>query len=416
MSDIGRVVIVGGGQAGAEAAAQLRARKFSGEITLIGEENLAPYQRPPLSKAFLAGELPEDRLPLRPPEIYAEEQVSLLLGRRVTWIDRAQKHVRLDGGGQIPYDALILATGAKARPLPIAGMDLPGVFYFRTAHDVDAIRPRLKPGARLALIGAGYIGLEVAAVARKLGLDVTVIEMAPRPLSRVASPELAGFFLDEHIAHGVKFELGAKVALIKGESEVRGVGLADGTEIDADIVIVGAGIMPDTALAVAAGLDVSTEPPPMDGIVTDELCRTSDPSIYAIGDCARRPIKLLGRAWRLESVHNAIEGGKIAAAAITGQNPPALELPWFWSDQYDLKLTIGGLFQNFDQIVTRGKMADRAFALFYYRAGRLIAVDAVNRPADYLGAKLALQRGANLPADQVGDESRPMKEIVAAAR
>lgn len=417
MSEIGRVVIVGGGQAGAVAAAQLRARKFTGEITLIGEEKLAPYERPPLSKKFLAGELPEDRLPLRPAEIYAEEKIALLLGRRAIWIDRTQKRVRLDGGQELPYDALVLATGARARTIPAPGMDLAGVFYLRTAGDVDAMRPRFKPGARLVVIGAGYIGLEVAAVARQRGLDVTVVEAAPRPLSRVTSPELAGFFLSQHTARGVRFELGSKLAVIKGEREVRAVGLADGVEIAADLVIVGAGIAPDTQLAEVAGLDVSKEPAPLDGIVTDENCRTSDPSIYAIGDCARRPIKLIGgRHWRLESVHNAIEGGKIAAAAIMGEPPPQLELPWFWSDQYDLKLTIGGLFQNYDTIVTRGNMADASFALFYYRAGRLIAVDAINRPADYLGAKMSLERGANLPPEWVADEGRAMKEIVAAAR
>jgi 3-phenylpropionate/trans-cinnamate dioxygenase ferredoxin reductase subunit len=417
VSDINRVLILGGGQAGGEAATHLRGAKFQGEITLIGEEPLPPYQRPPLSKKFLAGELPEDRLPLRPVEVYGDENITLMLGRRATWIDRTQKRVRLDGGQELPYDALIIATGSRARPIRLPGVDLPGVHYLRTAADVDAIRPRFKPGAKLAVIGAGYIGLEVAAVARERGLEVTVLEAAARPLSRVTSPEIAGFFLDQHTARGVQFVLGVQAAVIKGETEVRGVGLADGTEVPADLVIIGAGVMPETSLADLAGLEVAKGPPPTDGIVTDTSARTSDPSIYAIGDCARRPMSYFdNRPQRLESVHNAIEGAKIAAAAIAGVPPPSLEIPWFWSDQYDLKLTIAGLFQGYDSIVTRGNMADRAFAVFYYRAGKLLAVDAINRPADYLGAKMAMQRGANLPAEAVADVSRTMKDIVAAAR
>jgi 3-phenylpropionate/trans-cinnamate dioxygenase ferredoxin reductase component len=411
VSEVNRVVIVGAGQAGGEAAGQLRARKFTGEITLIGEEPLPPYQRPPLSKKFLAGELPEDRLPLRPAEIYAEENVTLLLGTRAAWIDRPQKRVRLDGGRELQYDALILATGSRARQIRAPGVDLPGVFYLRTAADVDAIRPRFKAGAKLVVIGAGYIGLEVAAVARDLGLDVTVLEAAPRPLSRVTSPEMAGFFFDQHIAKGIKFMLGVQAAVIKGEADVRAVGLADGEDVPADLVIIGAGIFPETSLAEKAGLEVNN------GIITDAQTRTSDPSIYAIGDCAVRPCKFYeNRMIRGESVHNAIEGAKIAAALIAGVEPPPEEMPWFWSDQYDLKLTIAGLFNGYDSIVTRGNPADRAFALFYYRAGQLIAVDAINRPADYLGAKMAMQQGLKLPPDQVGNSDLAMKDIVAAAR
>jgi 3-phenylpropionate/trans-cinnamate dioxygenase ferredoxin reductase subunit len=417
VSEINRVVIVGAGQAGGEAAAHLRTQKFQGEITLVGEETLPPYQRPPLSKKFLAGELPEDRLPLRPAEIYAEENITLMLGRRAVWIDRAGKRLRLDGGQELPYDALILATGSRPRLIKIPGIDLPGVHYLRTFSDVEAIRPRFQAGAKIVIVGAGYIGLEIAAVARERGLDVVVIEAAARPLSRVTSPEMAGFFLDQHIAKGVQFRLGAQAAVIKGDSAVRAVGMADGEEAPADLVIIGAGIVPDTHLAELAGLEIAKGPPPTDGIMTDAQTRTSDPAIFAIGDCARRPfIHYDNRPMRLESVHNAIEGAKIAAAAICGAPAPNLELPWFWSDQYDLKLTIAGIQAGYDSIVTRGNPADRAFALFYYRAGRLLAVDAVNRQADYLGAKLAMQRGANLSAEAVGDDSRPMKEIVAAAR
>ncbi|MES1202584.1 MAG: FAD-dependent oxidoreductase [Pseudomonadota bacterium] len=410
MGDINKVVIIGAGQGGAEAATQLRSRGFAGEITLVGEERLPPYQRPPLSKKFLLGELEEDRLPFRPVEVYEEERITLLLGHHVTWIDRVGKRVRMDGGRELPYDALILATGAKPRALPVPGADLPGVFMLRTATDVDEIRPRFTPGAKLVVIGAGYIGLEVAAVGRQIGLDVTVLEAMPRPLARVTAPEVAGFFLDYHTRKGVKFVLGGKAAVIKGEGGVRAVGLTDGSEIPADIVIVGIGVDPDIGLAEKAGLTIG------DGIVTDRACRTSDPAIYAIGDCASRPLVHYGRTARLESVHNAIEGGKIAAAMITGTKPPDEELPWFWSDQYDLKLTIAGLFAGYDRIVHRGSMEEASFACFYYLGDRLLAVDAVNRPAEYLGAKQVIQRGRTIEPAALQDMSKSMKEIVAATR
>jgi 3-phenylpropionate/trans-cinnamate dioxygenase ferredoxin reductase subunit len=410
MDGVNRVLIVGGGQAGGEAAVHLRAGGFEGEITLVGEEPLPPYQRPPLSKKFLAGELPEDRLPIRPAELYEAENIKLLLGRRANWIDRANKRVRIDGGGEIAYDALILATGARPRALPIPGADLDGVHLLRTAADVHAIRPRFHPGAKLAVIGAGFIGLEVAAVGRQKGLDVTVIEALPRPLARVTSPEVAGFFLDYHTARGVRFSLGGKAAVFKGQDVVRAVGLADGSEVPADLVIVGAGIVPEVSLAETAGLAVK------DGIRTDRATRSSDQSIFAIGDCARRPLSHYGREVRLESVHNAIEGAKIAAATILGQEPPAEELPWFWSDQYDLKLTIAGLFEGYDHIIRRGSPAEGAFAIFYYKGDRMLAVDAVNRPAEYLGAKQVMQRGRTIAPALLQDMSKSMKDIVAASR
>lgn len=408
--EINRVIIIGAGQAGGETAQRLRQGGFKGDVTLIGEEPYAPYQRPPLSKAYLKGELGMDRLLLRPAAVYAEENIALLSRVRAVWIDRANKKVRIEGGRELPYDALVLATGAKPRKLRLVGADLDGVHLFRTAADVDAIRPRLQPGARLAVIGAGYIGLEVAAVSRQLGLDVTVIESAARPLARVTSPEVAGFFLDEHTRRGVRFALGGQPALIKGEERVTGVALSDGGELGADIVVAGIGIAPETALAEQCGLRVEN------GVVTDRQCRTSDPAVFAVGDCAARPmVHYGGRMCRLESVHNAVEGAKIVAAAILG-GEHVEEAPWFWSDQYDLKLQIAGLFQGYDQLVFRGVMADRAFAAFYYKGDRLIAVDAVNRPGEYLGAKMLIQTNRSVPPAAIEDMSRPMKEIVAAAR
>jgi len=409
--EINRVIIIGAGQAGGETAQRLRQAGFSGDITLIGEEPNAPYQRPPLSKAYLKGEYDMDRLLLRPASVYAEENITLLTSLRAVWIDRANKKVRVEGGRELPYDALVLATGARPRKLPLVGADLDGVHLFRTAADADALRPRMVSGAKLVVVGAGYIGLEAAAVARQLGVDVTVIETAVRPLARVTSPEVAGFFLDEHTRQGVRFVLGGQPALIKGREHVTGVALSDGVEVPADIVIAGIGITPEITLAQQCGLTIEN------GIVTDRQCRASDPAIYAIGDCAARPIvNFEQRVARLESVHNAVEGAKIVAATITGSKPHAEEAPWFWSDQYDLKLQIAGLFQGYDNVVLRGVMADRAFAAFYYKGPKLIAVDAVNRPAEYLGAKMLIQTGRSVAPSDLEDESRTMKELVAAAR
>lgn len=409
--EIRRIIIIGAGQAGGETAQRLRQGGFDGEITLIGEEPAAPYQRPPLSKAYLKGEYDIDRLMLRPASVYSEERIALLTKTRAVWIDRANRKVRVEGGRELPYDALVLATGAKPRKLPLVGADLDGVYLFRTAADVDRVREKFVSGAKLIVIGAGYIGLEVAAVARQLGLDVTVVETAVRPLARVTSPEVAGFFLDEHTRQGVRFVLGGQPALIKGADRVTGVGLTDGAELPADLVIAGIGVNPDLAIAEQCGLTINN------GIVTDRQCRTSDPNIFAIGDCAARPmVHYEGRVARLESVHNAVEGAKIVAATLTGGKEHTEEAPWFWSDQYDLKLQIAGLFHGYDHVVFRGVMADRAFAAFYYKGDKLIAVDAVNRPAEYLGAKMLIQTNRTLPPNVIEDMSRPMKELVASAR
>ena len=409
---IERVVIVGAGQAGGEAASRLRQAGFPGAVTLIGEEPLAPYQRPPLSKKYLSGDWGADRLLVKPPETYAEDAVSLRTGTRVAAIDRTGRRVVLADGAVEPYDALILATGAAPRALPVPGAELAGVHLLRTAADVDAIRPGFVPGARLVVIGAGYIGLEGAAVARQLGLEVTVLEAAPRPLARVAHPELSAFFLAAHARRGVHIELGAAVARLNGiGGRVCDVELADGRRFPADLVIVGIGVAPAVALAESAGLSVDN------GVLTDANCRTSDPAIFAIGDCARRPAGFCGgESVRLESVHNALESAKIAASAITGAPAPPLEAPWFWSDQYELKLQIAGLFQRADTMVRRGDPDSEAFALFHFAGEELVAVDAVNRPAEYLGGKQLIQRRQTVAPAALEDMSTPMKEIVAGAR
>lgn len=408
---IQHVVIIGAGQAGGELAQKLRQGGFAGDVTLIGEEPLAPYQRPPLSKKYLSGELNIDRLLLRPREVYAHENITLLTGARAVSVDRNGKRVRLEGGRELPYDVLVFATGARPRPLPLPGAALPGCFTLRTAADIDAIRPSFIGGKDLVIIGAGYIGLETAAVARTLGLNVTVIEAAARPLARVTSPEVAAFFLEEHTRQGVRFKLSSQPARIEGAERVTGVQLADGSSIAADMVIAGIGVTAETSLAQACGLAVE------DGVLTDRACRTNDPAVFAIGDCARRPMAHYGgRLARLESMHNAAEGARIVAAMIMDQTPPAEEAPWFWSDQYDLKLQIAGLFQGYDQTILRGSFENRSFAMFYYHGAKLIAVDAVNAPGEYLGAKLLIQTHRSVAPEALQDMARSMKEIVATAK
>jgi 3-phenylpropionate/trans-cinnamate dioxygenase ferredoxin reductase subunit len=308
------------------------------------------------------------------------------------------------------YDALILCTGSRPRPLPVKGADLENVFDLRGLADVDRIQPNMVSGRRLVIIGAGYIGLEAAAVARQMGLEVTVLEMAERVLARVTSPTMSAFYEKEHRSQGATILTGARLDHLEGEDgKVSAAVLADGTKLPADIVLVGIGILPNTELAKDAGLTIDN------GIATDRDARTSDPRIFAAGDCASRPLVHYGHAGRLESVHNAIEQGKLAAAAILGKPRPPEDCPWFWSDQYDLKLQIAGLNQGHDEIVVRGNPDDRKFAVFYLRNGTLIAVDAVNSPPEFLASKKLIMTGAKIAPDMFKDTSISMKDIAAAA-
>lgn len=403
-----RIVIVGGGQAAAQACASLRLFGFAGDITLIGEEAALPYQRPPLSKAYMKGELAEERLYFKPAAWYEDQKIDTVLSVRATEIDRSAQTVSLEHGGSVAYDALIIATGSRPRALPIDGADLDGVFDLRDLSDVDRIRPRMISGQKLVIIGAGYIGLEAAAVARQLGIDVMVLEMADRVLARVTSPIMSQFFYDEHTRQGAEIRTGAMVSALKGaDGKVSSAVLADGTELEADIVLVGIGILPNVELAEAAGLACSN------GILTDRDARTNDPRIFAAGDCAARMLVHYGRKGRLESVHNAIEQAKLAAAAIMGKPRPAEDCPWFWSDQYDLKLQIAGLSQDYDETVLRGDPEARKFAVFYLQNGKLIAVDAVNSPPEFLASKKLIMTGAHLAPETLSDTSKSMKEIAA---
>ena len=405
-----RIVVIGGGQAGAQALQSLRQGGYAGALTLVGDEPALPYQRPPLSKAYMKGEMTEERLYFRPAPWYQDQNIEVILSTPAKSIDRANRTVELAHGGHLDYDALIIATGSRPRVLPVKGATLHGVHDLRDLSDVERIRPNMIAGRKMVIVGAGYIGLEAAAVARQMGLDVTVLEMAPRVLARVTSPVMSEFFETEHRAQGVQILTGARLDHLDGDGDtVTAAILADGTRVDADIVLVGIGILPNEELAREAGIACNN------GILVDRDARTSDPRVFAAGDCASRPLVHYGRSGRLESVHNAIEQGKLAAAAILGKPRPAEDCPWFWSDQYDLKLQIAGLSQDYDEIVVRGDPKDRKFAAFYLRNGTLIAVDAINSPPEFLASKKLIMSGAKLAPDMLGDTSISMKDIAAAA-
>ena len=397
------VVIVGAGQAGASVAAKLRALGFAGEITMIGEEPSPPYQRPPLSKAYLLGEMEEARLWLRPPEFWAAQAITLRLGEKVTAIDTGARTVTADGA-TIGYDDLVLTTGSVPRRLPAAiGRDLPGVFTVRTLADVDRMRAEFTAGRRLVVVGGGYIGLEAAAVARKLGLEVTVIEMAPRILQRVAAPETSAHFRALHGAHGAVILEGAALDRILGETAVTGVRLKDGRDLPADFVVAGVGITPGSDLAEAAGIALDN------GIATDAQGRTSAPHVWAAGDCASFPWKA-GRI-RLESVGNAIDQAELVAENILGAGKSYEAKPWFWSDQYDCKLQIAGLNTGYDRVVTRPGEGG-AVSFWYYRGDDLLAVDAANDPRAYMVGKRLIEAGKSPDPALVADVATDLKALL----
>ncbi|MCI4675212.1 NAD(P)/FAD-dependent oxidoreductase [Candidatus Mycolicibacterium alkanivorans] len=399
------VLVVGGGQAGGQAVASLRSNGFDGRIVLIGAESVLPYQRPPLSKAFLAGSLPVERLFLRPPAFYEKARVDVMLGVCVTGMDINQRQVTLDDGRELEFDRLVLATGGRPRPLSCPGADSPILHYLRTVADVEGIRAKLRPGARLVLIGGGYIGLEIAAVAAKLGLMVTVVEAEPTVLARVTCPDVAQFFEAEHRRAGVTIRCATTVTGIEQVGSAARVLTADGESFDADLVIAGIGLLPNVELASAAGLTCDN------GIVVDELCETSEPGIYAAGDCTQHPSEVYGCRLRLESVHNAIEQAKTAAAAICGSAKPYRQVPWFWSDQYDLKLQTAGLNRGYDQVVLRGDPDTRSFAAFYLHDGRMLAVDAINRPIEFMAAKSLIAERAVIDGERLADERIPVQAL-----
>jgi 3-phenylpropionate/trans-cinnamate dioxygenase ferredoxin reductase subunit len=403
-----RVVIVGAGHAGGSAAAFLRQYGHTGPIVLIGDEPLLPYQRPPLSKAWLKGEADADSLQLKPSSWYEEAGVSLRLGGVAVSINRGAKTVTLASGESLPYDYLILATGARARALPLPGADLTGVLALRTAADAEALKGALGPGKRLAVVGGGYVGLEAAASAMALGGHATILEREPRVLARVACETLSTFFQDYHGARGVTFVLDAKVAGFDGQDgHVTGVRLADGSVIACDVALVGVGAIPNEELARDAGLDCTN------GVVVDLEARTADPFVFAIGDLTHRPLPIYERQFRLESVPNALEQAKQAAAAITGRPMPPHEIPWFWSDQYDLKLQIAGLPFDADRQVVRGDVAAAKFAVFHLKGDLVQAVEAVNAPPEFMAGKQLIARRTPVDIARLMDPAISMKDVAA---
>lgn len=406
------MVIIGGGQAGAQAIETLRRRGHRGPITLIGDEGLLPYQRPPLSKKFLAGTLERDRLLIRHAGHYAEHAVDMRLGFAAVRVDRAQRRVEIADGSHVEYERLLLATGSSARLLSVPGAELAGVHYLRSFADVERLRPELAAGRRGVIVGGGYIGLEAASTCRDLQVEVTVLDAADRVMSRVVSPWVSRFYEEEHARHGVDIRCAARVAEFlpdpaakhAGTARVAAVRLEDGREVPADFVLIAVGVTPNDSLARDAGLACDN------GILVDEYCRTSDPLIFAAGDCARHPSPHYGRTVLLESVDNAFEQAQSAALNMYGVPTVHDKVPWFWSDQYDLKMTIVGLSQGHDHALLRGEPATRSFSVVYLRDGELIAVDTVNAAKDQLSARKLIPARARPDPGKLVDPAVPLKD------
>jgi len=402
----GRLVIVGAGQAAFALAAKLRALKDERPITIIGSEDVYPYQRPPLSKKYLLGEMSFDRLMFRPEEWYAENNVDIRLSTWAEDIDRKAKTVRMQDGSTLAYDKLVLATGAAPRLLPASiGGDLEGVLTVRDKRDADRLMEEMKPGRRLLVIGGGYIGLEAAAVARKLGLDVTLIEMADRILQRVAAKETADIMRGIHQANGVSIrEKTGLVRLVGMDGRVAAAELSDGAMLDVDFVIVGIGVTPNDRLARESGLEVGN------GIVVDNYTRTSDRDIHAVGDCALLPWR--GQSVRLESVQNAVDQAEATAAVLAGTETAYEAKPWFWSDQYEVKLQIAGFNLGYDETVLRPGAREGSWSVWYFRDGRFVAVDAVNDAKAYVAGKKLLDTGAEPDRAILADASADLKLLL----
>ena len=398
------IVIIGAGHAAGQAAASLRQAKFEGPITIIGDEAHAPYQRPPLSKQYLAGTQLADKVYLRAEKFYADKDIQLMLGTRATQIDPSTKTINLDNGETIAYEKLLISTGSRPRKLSIEGSDLSGIHYLRTMDDVDGIRADVKPGANLVIVGGGYIGLEVAAVGIELGMNVHVLEMEERILQRVTTPEMSAYYHKLHTDHGVHIHTQTGVTGFSGNDSVEKV-LCGDENFDADIVIVGIGIIPNIEIAEEAGIHCDN------GIVVDDHCRTSDPDIYAAGDCTNHPNPLMNKRLRLESVPNAMDQARVSTANMLGDDKVYAAIPWFWSDQYELKLQMVGFSADGDSQVLRGDMDTHQFAIFYLKEGKVVAADAVNSPKEFMLCKQMIGKSAD-PA-QLANPETDLKSLLA---
>jgi 3-phenylpropionate/trans-cinnamate dioxygenase ferredoxin reductase component len=409
MSTESKVIIIGAGHAGGALAAQLREQGHRGPLSIIGDEPWPPYQRPPLSKAVLKGEAEIGSLFLKSAAFYQEHGIEVRTGQAVTAIDRTARTVALAGGASLPYDVLVLATGARPRRLDVPGAGLENVLVLRGMEDAQRLKQALQPGRRLAVVGGGYVGLEVAASARALGAEVTVIEREPRLLARVASERLALFYAGMHRARGVNIICNANVSAFEGDGAVAALRLADGRRIDCDVAVVGVGAQPRDELAGACGLACGN------GVIVDEDARTSDPAVFAIGDLSCRPLPAYGgRMFRLESVPNALEQARQVACAIVGKPRPAPEVPWFWSDQYDTKLQIAGIPFTADRQVVRGTPEQGKFAIYHLDGERVVAVEAVNSPLDFIAARPFIASGAPVCHVKLADPARKAKDAALA--
>lgn len=398
------IVIIGAGHAAGQAAASLRQAKFEGPITIIGDETHVPYQRPPLSKQYLAGTQLADKVYLRAEKFYADKDIQLMLDTRATQIDPSTKTINLDNGETIAYEKLLISTGSRPRKLSIEGSDLSGIHYLRTMDDVDGIRADVKPGANLVIVGGGYIGLEVAAVGIELGMNVHVLEMEERILQRVTTTEMSAYYHKLHTDRGVHIHTRTGVTGFAGNGSVKKV-LCGDESFDADIVIVGIGIIPNTEIAEEAGIHCDN------GIVVDDHCRTSDPDIYAAGDCTNHPNPLMNKRLRLESVPNAMDQARVSTANMLGDDKVYAAIPWFWSDQYELKLQMVGFSADGDSQVLRGDMDTHQFAIFYLKDGKVVAADAVNSPKEFMLCKQLIGKPAD-PA-KLADPKTDLKSLLA---
>ena len=402
-----KCVIVGASHAGAQTAMRLRRIGWEGSITLIGDEPRLPYHRPPLSKDYLKGAKSIGNIQLNPEAAYQKSTIELLLGKRITSIDRGGRKVALSSGDSLDYDKLVLATGSNPRALPVPGADLEGVFYLRDADDVDGIRRAIKESRKAVVIGGGYIGLEAAASLRSLGLDVVVVEAMERVLQRVTGETVSDFFTRVHREEGVDIRVNTAVTAICGDKSVSGIETAEGDFIDADLVIIGIGIVPNVELAEAAGLVTAN------GIEVNQFAQTSDHDIYAVGDCTSFVHPRYQRKLRLESVQNANDQAIAAAKSIFGQPEPYDTIPWFWSDQYDVKLQIAGLAEGADDVIVRGDVGSgRSASLLYLKDSQLLAVDAINSPRDFVFGKKLIIDNALLDVSKLSDENLPLSEAV----
>ena len=397
------IIIIGAGQAAGQAAASLRQEGYEGTITLIGDESFAPYQRPPLSKQYLSGELSIDRVYIRPTKFYEDRNIDLQLEARVTSIDRQNKTISTDNGQTLAYQKLLICTGSRPRELNIPGSDLPGIHYLRRLDDVDRIRDDMASANSICIIGGGYIGLEVAAVAVTAGLSVNILEMESRILQRVTNEQMSAFYHRLHTDRGVNIHTSTACTVFKGDARVNAV-LCQDQSIAADMVIVGIGILPNIELAQQAGLECDN------GILVDDHCRTSDPDIFSAGDCTNHPNPILGRRLRLESVPNAMEQARTSAANMLGGDKTYAAVPWFWSDQYELKLQMVGFSSDGDTAVLRGDPEALQFATFYLKDGKVVAVDAVNSPKEFMVAKRLY--GMQVNADSLADSAIDLKSLI----